>query len=264
MQFMICILIFVLAVDQAAFTKILSRPLIACTLIGAVMSDIKTGMAAGATLELINMTYDQHRTLPQDGYQSSYLLASVAAVVLAVKSGTAESAAASAVLFALLGSYLSHILSIVNTVFVPFARNAAEKRDGKKVGMYNLIAVIIRGIAFAAAAAVIFSAADGLADKLSDLVNSYGWILKSLAAFNILLPCVGFAVLLRNLSVKNMPGVFFAGAACMSLACLYMSFPYALALCAFMAYGIASYDYHSLADQKKQDKSLKGGASKWW
>ncbi len=258
---MLYVLILLLALDEVALTHILSRPLIACTLLGASLGNMQAGMSVGAGLEMILLGYEQ--TNPLMTKHLHFLLYSIVAVILSISfKMNAETAIASGVIAGAAGIALSHAVQMLNMVFLPLARNAAEKADEKKIGLYNLLAFLLRGIVYTITAVVLMNNLAGLENLLAGLEKS-NWILQTVNAFAMLMPCIGIAVLTRNLTVKNMPGAFLAGAAFSAIACSVWKSPIVLLAGVMVAFGLSAYDYHAQTD-KKQDKSMKGGATKWW
>ena len=50
---LLAVLTFIMAIDQFSLTEIISRPIINCTLIGAILGDLNTGLVLGGTYELM-------------------------------------------------------------------------------------------------------------------------------------------------------------------------------------------------------------------
>ncbi|MCR4951706.1 MAG: PTS sugar transporter subunit IIC [Solobacterium sp.] len=262
MNVLLILTVFLLAADQFLFTGFLSRPLPACTLIGAVCGNTGAGVMAGGALEMLLAGQDVSvRVLDR----RSYVLCSCAAVILVSAAGLKPEAAAgiAAVLIAA-GTGLNHLLSILFTSFLAPARNAAETRNETKLAVTHFLPVVLASAVFAVCAAVLYGMIQTKSDSIAALAADYRWVYKGLCAAGSLLPCVGLAILLRNLSVKDMKGAFWAGAASASMITAALSPASALALCAAIAFGAAGYDYHRLTEGQTPAKTQKGGAQKWW
>ena len=262
MQALLFIAVFLLAADQYLFTGFLCRPLPACALIGMVLKNPAAGVMAGGALEMLLAGQDMS---PRILDRRSYVLASAAAVILVSASGMEPAAAAgiAAVLIAA-GTGLNHLLSILYTAMLAPARSAAETRNETKLAVTHFLPVLISSAAFAVSAVVLYGMAGKLSGDLADSAEKFRWLYKGLCITGSLMPCVGFAVLLRNLAVKDMKGAFWAGAAAASLACASISPASALALSAAAAFGLAAYDYHTNTKDSQPQKTQKGGGQKWW
>ena len=255
-------LIFLLALDEVALTHIISRPLIACTLLGGALGNMQAGMSVGAGLEIALLGYEQANPLMTKHLH--FLLYSMIGVILSVSlKMNAETAIASGMIAGIAGIALSHAVQSLNMVFLPLARNAAEKADEKKIGLFNLLALLLRGLIYTVVAVLLMNQLTGLESLLSGLEKS-AWIMQTVNVFAMLMPCIGIAVLARNLSVKNMPGAFLAGAAFGAIASTVWKSPVVLLAGVMIAFGLGAYDYHAQTENKKQDKPAKGGAAKWW
>ena len=261
MNILIFMIAFLAAVDENALTRVLHRPLAACTLFGAALGNTALGASVGAVLEVQAIALDCVR-------EGSYTLVSLAAVLLAVLNGLdpAEAAAGASFMF-LAGALLENAASAVSAIALPGARKAAEKRNETGLLIGTLIPALIYGLITGAIAMVMVSFGTDFAAKINAMLESSGWILSGLSAAGLLLPAVGIAILLRNLNVRQMPGAFmggFAAAAVMLAAGLKGS---ALILCGFIAFAAASLAYHTgalkpeAAAEKPQPKK---GGQKWW
>ena len=264
---LIALAVFLLSMDQQVLTRTLHRPLIACTIFGAILGDVQTGAAAGAAIELTLLTFDNERYFLT---RPASVLYSCFAVLLAVKAGmNAQEASGAAIVFLGIGAGIAHLLSVVNLVFLQQARKAAETRNEKKLAAANFIPLILSGLVCAVIAFAGSASADSFVTAMENAGDQWGWILEGFAAAAYLLPLVGFAVLLRNLSAKDMPGAIFAGFACAVLAGSLLSYEAAAVVCAMIAFGIGAYDYHqNLKSTEKvsaaAEKTKKGDSKQWW
>ncbi|MBQ7993623.1 MAG: PTS sugar transporter subunit IIC [Solobacterium sp.] len=261
MNFMVFILAFLMACDENTLTRTLHRPLAACTLFGAALGNVQAGLAAGAVLEIEALGFDAA------GIPSNYILSSLAAALLAVNgTGAAESALAAAALMPA-GYLLKQISGLINTALVPMARKAAsERKEGGMLGAV-LLSLVINGIVYGAAAMVLASNGKEIAAAYSSLISANGWILYGLYAGGVLTAAAGIAVLMRNLNVKEMPGVFFAGAAAAAVMCACGLSQAAMLLCALAAFGLSCMDYSLRkggSEKAAEPKPVKKGGAQWW
>ncbi len=262
---LIALAVFLLAMDQQILTRSLHRPLIACTIFGMLLSNTAIGMAVGASLEMTLLSFDTSRYFL---HRTGSVLYSCFAVLLAVKAGmNAAEAAGAALVFLGIGSGVAHLFDTGNLFFLQQARKAAETRDEKKLAVANFLPLVLKALVFAVIAFVGVSQAENFTAAVESFGDGFGWILEGFSAVGALLPLVGFAVLLRNLSAKDMPGAFFAGFACAVLAGSVLSFEAAAAVCAMLAFGLGAFAYHlnlKEASSAAAEKSKKGDSGKWW
>ncbi len=260
MNIIIFFIAFVLAIDEFALTQTLHRPLIASTIVGALFGDVQTGLLIGAYLELASLSFEETFFL---NFRKSLVLASVLCTALsATKTLSSEETMALAVSIIIVGTALSHIIDFVVTLLLPLSRNQAEK--GKSVFVYQLIALLIRGVAFGVCASYLFSKGTEIPALLSSITTTNGWIFNAFAIIGVLLPSLGIAVLMRNLSVKDNYGIFFAGVSVAMLA-YYVSknFYVTILLVALLAIGLGYYDFNR-AEKETVKTTNKGGGEKWW
>jgi len=235
--------------------------------------NVQAGLAAGAVLEIEALGFDAA------GIPSNYILSSLAAALLAVNgTGAAESALAAAALMPA-GYLLKQISGLINTALVPMARKAAsERKEGGMLGAV-LLSLVINGIVYGAAAMVLASNGKEIAAAYSSLISANGWILYGLFRYLLIpvlaLACVQMAsagntlaaVLMRNLNVKEMPGVFFAGAAAAAVMCACGLSQAAMLLCALAAFGLSCMDYSLRkggSEKAAEPKPVKKGGAQWW
>lgn len=251
---------FILAVDQFALTRFLNRPIVAGVLTGAVLNNIPAGAAAGAMLEIGMISYDQ--TDASILSTRGFVLASVMASVFAcTQSMDASSAAGASVVFMLAGSYLNYIIMMINNILLVPARKAAEKGDEKGLLKANVFGLLIIGSIYAVISVICYNLASS--DTVSNLITENRWVFDGLRTAAMLMPCVGIAVLMRNLGAKNMYAAVIAGAALMSVCAAAGAGPSGMVITVCIGFAAAAYDYY-LNTKKTESSANKGGAQKWW
>lgn len=254
----VCLLVFLIAVDGGLGSRFLHAPLVSCTLIGLVMGDPATGLMYGSMSEILSLLLDD------EGGMGVFAAALVPAVI---KGGASESMMTDLMAVSIACACGFEALM---TLFVPMARKAAEKRNVKALGAANFIPLLLRGVLAACAAGYAYAHAEDIAGLITQINTSARGILIAIDVFAALLPFVGLAVVLRNLSLKDHYGAFFAGAATALLAGLDNS--WTLLACAAIGFGIAFYDFHRNQITRKSDGAAssestvtkKGSAEKWW
>ena len=147
---------FLMACDENTLTRVLHRPLAACTIFGAVLGNAPAGLAAGAVLEIEAVAFDA--VMP-----SNYILPSLAAAVAAVNGGGVSGAMAGAG-FWLVGLLLKEVSSLICTALLPAARKAAETRKEGGLTMAVILSLVINGLVFGLAAMFLASKGAELTD----------------------------------------------------------------------------------------------------
>ncbi len=262
MNALLTLILFVAGIDRRGLFGILRRPLVLCTLAGAAMGNATTGASVGAALEILCIACET--TNVSGANEDGFAFCSLMAVVLAISAGLDASGAAVAALpFALIGGLAGNALSLVDTLFLPLARSAAEKRDEKLLSIYHFIPMLVNGIAYAVCGTILASLGASASGWIVSFTAANGWLMETLRMAASLVPCIGLAVLLRNIQMKDVYGCFFGGAAIMMLCAKLAMGPAGL----FVAAGAAvtvGYVVYQMRLAKPQDKNTKGGASKWW
>ncbi len=254
MQMTLALVVFVLALDDFIGTKILRAPLVACTLIGAVLGDVTTGMTIGATSQLFY-------TMLKSDYISSSLFSAVVTIV-AIAGQDADAVNSIGVYFIAFAYALEGALRLLNTLFVSSARKQAEK--GHISALSVVLPLLIRGVVFAVVTYFVYGNATVITDTVTSLYTNFDFLAKGLIISSKLLVCLGLAIVLRNLSVKDHYGALLAGFAVSAFA--FQSNPIVLFFCGFLAFGIGAYSMKSntVTVKEEQSKTKKGSAEKWW
>lgn len=260
MNFLIFILAFVMAVDENTLTRVLHRPLCACTLFGAVLGNPLAGLAAGGVLELAAVGFDT-------AVQTNYIPASLIAALLAVNGTDAAASAAGGAVFFIAGYLLKEAVSLICAAVLPSARKAAENR--KEGGLLTgvIISAVLYGLVFGAVSMWTASMGASAAETLGSILESNGWILSILQTAAALAGAIGIAVLYRNLGGNKIPGAFLGGAACCALLVAVGLSNAAALLCGFAAFAAAGMDFHLRADKNEkpaEKKEVKKGGAQWW
>ncbi len=267
---------FLLGIDQFSLSRILYRPLIACTIIGLILGNVSQGIIVGTTLEMLLVGYQAERDGMMTGETGGFLLFSIVITVFVISSGMSTAAAVGAASsLTAIGVYINYALLNVNTLFLPLARKAAGTANEKKLAAANFIPMLLTGIVYGGLAAAAYLGGSALTDTLSSLSSNAGWVLNAFAVAGMLMPCIGLAVLMRNIGYEKRKGMFFAGVAAGAVMILVSAKSGSLLLCAVAAFSIAAFEYRIDSknddDSERSEKSqtikqneVKGGAQKWW
>lgn len=255
MQITVAVFALLVAMDAVIGTRILKLPLIACTITGALTGNTTMGVIVGSTLQAFYYVYDL------DGSDMS--IYGVLATYLVVTGNlSVDSVSYTVGITCVVG--LSILSSVIGSLFLSPARKAIETQNIKKIGVYNLLSLLLRGIlAFVFTFAVL-----GQKEPLNflDVLNtSYGWIFNGMVMAGFMLRGLGIAVVLRNLRVNNFIPSLLAGAA-LGMVSLgvksYMMIP-----CVLTGIALAVYTFKAEsrpAETSNASTSAKKGAEKWW
>lgn len=174
---------------------VFGRPLIAGTIVGLILGDVKTGMLVGAT---INALYIGAIT-PGGAMAADMNFAGYIATALAIMTNVnAEVAVALAVPLGLIGTFTWQIFATVNAVFAHAADRYAAKADVRGLtfmlmGAPQILAFVLR---FIPAFLVLYYGAP-VAENLLKFIPD--WLTHSLTVIGGMLPALGMAVLLKML-----------------------------------------------------------------
>jgi PTS system galactosamine-specific IIC component len=247
---LLAILAFVVAIDLNLEGFFIFRPIIVCTLAGAILGDLKTGLMAGGLAELsfAGLT-PVGGTVPPDA-----VMTSIMTVVIAVTTNqNVATALAIAIPFGLLMQYLVSILFSVYSFANPVVDRYARKGEVEKIVRLGLIMVFVYSLIYAIVA---FLSSYVAQDAMSTVVNSMPQFL--IHGFQIaggLIPAVGFALLLNVMLKNRYLGYLLAGF-------VFVCFiPFGNVLpAAVMGLSFALIDYYRSANNT-EDKDEKGAVT---
>lgn len=219
------------------------RPLVLCPLVGLALGDLQTGLAIGASLELLFMgSISIGAYVPPDE-----VIGGVLACAFAIQLGkSTEAAIALAMPIATIALALGNVLNAVLPVLVDRADVYASKGNLKGVyAMHYAIGFASVILSFLLCACGFYLGADaiqGLLDFIPDFVlDGFG------VAANIL-PAMGFAMLGRLVLTKQLVPFYFLG----FLLCSYANVPVlGVALIAIII-GIDKFDLLGLGGAQPQ------------
>ena len=154
------------------------RPLIACTVIGLILGDLKTGVMLGGTLELIALGW--------------------------MNVGAAQSPDSA------LASIISAILVIVGHQSIATADKAAEEARFRTIDLLHVSALGVQALRVAIPALVVslFVSADMVSSMLSAIPE---FVTRGLQIAGGFIVVVGYAMVLRMMGVKYLMPFFFLG-----------------------------------------------------
>lgn len=172
------ILVFLVAC-LAGFDSILDefqfhQPLVACTLIGLVLGDMKTGIIIGGTLQMIALGWmNIGAAVAPDA-----ALASVISTILVVAGGQQIGAGiALAIPLAAAGQVLTIIVRTITVGIQHIADKAGEEGNLSKLGMWHVIALFLQAMRIAIPAVIVAvtvgtDAVHAMLDSIPDVITN--------------------------------------------------------------------------------------------
>ena len=255
---LLAVVTFVFAIDQFSLTEVLYRPIIACTIIGAILGDLSAGLVIGGEVEIIAIGQ-----MPVGGAQPpNFVMFSVVACVLVINSGlTIETAVAPSLVFALFGQYVVTLVFTIASGLMDKADEAAHNANPKGITAVLNIHMGILGALFAVIAVVCFYGGQALAGPMQNLSTQFSWLTAGLSVSGTMLRFVGFGILMKIMMAGDLWGILLAGFACAAIFGASSVSSATLIYVAFIGVAIAVYDYMSNVKVKNSAGSNVGGMS---
>ena len=171
---LLLLIVVLLTIDQYALTQFLHRPIIACTLFGAVLGDITTGAIVGGTLELLVLAFKPMQFFYNE---ASTILMSMVGVYFAIHEGLDVSEATVIALLVFgVETTLRHLLSFINILFLRGARHTSEKKNPKGIQMRVVAPLVLTIIIYVVCGYLLIQNAGILSDTISTFLHQYGYI----------------------------------------------------------------------------------------
>ncbi len=233
-------------IEQFNGTESLHRPIVSGLVIGLILGDVKTGLIAGGTLELVWMGL-----VPLAGAQPpNIVIGGIVGVAFAILSKQEpEVAVGIAIPFAIVAQTL---ITLLFTAFSPVMHKAdkfAEEANTRGIDRINYAGLIILGgFNFLIVFFVILLGADQL-KGIVDLIPVT--LMNGFKVASGMMPAVGFAMLLNIMLKKEYTPFLIVGfvlAAYLKLDVLAV---------ALLGLGIALYDYYTASQKTTNNVSLK-------
>lgn len=170
------------------------RPIIVCTVVGAILGDLKLGLVAGGLTELVFAGLT-----PVGGTQPpNPVMAGIMTVVLAYTTGHSPATAIGLSLpFSILTQY---IILFYYSAFSVFAKKFDEYAEKLELNKFRNLAyglTLLVGLTYGVLSFLCVYAAQ---KPMSEFVNSFpGWLSHGFTIAGGMLPAVGFAILLQTM-----------------------------------------------------------------
>lgn len=182
------------------------RPLIVGTVVGFVLGDIKTGIIAGGTYELIFLG----ATNAGGVVPANTALGTAVGVAMSILSGMdMESSLVIAMPTALLGANLITLMYTLRSSLNPYVDSLIEKANTRAIGVYVYLQGIISYLIIFFPLFLVIAFGTELVESI---VNSLPyWLTGGLSVASGMLAAVGIGMLLKMVWAKQIAPYFFVG-----------------------------------------------------
>jgi PTS system mannose-specific IIC component len=183
------------------------RPLIACTLIGLVLGDLKTGIILGGTLELMALGWmNIGAAMAPDA-----ALASVVSTILVIVGHQSIGAGiAVAIPIAAAGQVLTIFVRTITVFFQHLADKYAEQANFRGIEFCHVLALLLQGLRVAIPAALVAAVA-GTGTVNAMLAAIPDVITRGLQIAGGFIVVVGYAMVINMMEAKHLMVFFFIG-----------------------------------------------------
>lgn len=183
------------------------RPLIACTVIGLILGDLKTGIMLGGTLELIALGW---MNVGAAQSPDSALASIISAILVIVGQQSIATGIAIALPVAAAGQVLTVFARTITVVFQHAADKAAEEARFRTLDILHVSALGVQALRVAIPALIVslFVSADMVSNMLSAIPE---FVTRGLQIAGGFIVVVGYAMVLRMMGVKYLMPFFFLG-----------------------------------------------------
>ncbi|PKH26906.1 PTS mannose/fructose/sorbose transporter subunit IIC [Enterobacterales bacterium CwR94] len=183
------------------------RPLVACTLIGIILGDMKTGIIIGGTLEMIALGWmNIGAAVAPDA-----ALASIISTILVIAGGQSVGAGiALAIPLAAAGQVLTIIVRTLTVGFQHAADKAAEKGNLNAISWLHVSALLLQAMRIAIPAAIVAvsvgtSVVQGLLESIPEVVTN------GLNIAGGMIVVVGYAMVINMMRAGYLMPFFYLG-----------------------------------------------------
>lgn len=182
------------------------RPLIACTVIGLILGDLKTGIILGGTLELIALGW---MNVGAAQSPDSALASIISAILVIVGQQSIATGIAIALPVAAAGGADS-VARTITVVFQHAADKAAEEARFRTLDILHVSALGVQALRVAIPALIVSLFVS--ADMVSNMLNAIPeFVTQGLQIAGGFIVVVGYAMVLRMMGVKYLMPFFFLG-----------------------------------------------------
>lgn len=185
-------------VENLGICILANQALMMGTITGLIMGDLTTGLAVGATLQLMGLGIQAYggASVPD------YMTASIVGTAFAVMSGKGiEFGIGLAVPVGLLMIQLDILARFCNVFFQKRIDSAVEHVDENKIKLFHRLGIVSWGLSRGLPIFLVLNFGESIVKFVSDVIPT--WVTGGLQVAGGMLPAVGIAILLRYLPVKQ-------------------------------------------------------------
>ena len=183
------------------------RPLIACTIVGLILGDVKTGIILGGTLELIALGW---MNIGAAQSPDSALASVISTILVVVGRQDIQTGIAIALPVAAAGQILTVFARTITVIFQHEADKAAEKVQFRKIELLHFSALFVQALRVSLPATLVAIYVD--ANTVQSLLNMLPDIVTGgLSVAGGFIVVVGYAMVLNMMIVKYLAPFFYLG-----------------------------------------------------
>lgn len=183
------------------------RPLIACTLVGLVLGDLKTGVILGGTLELMALGW---MNIGASMAPDSALASVIASILVIVGKQSIGAGIAVAIPIAAAGQVLTIFVRSITTFFQHLADKYADEGNLRGIEMCHFLAWMLQAIRVAVPTALVAAVAG--THTIEALLGSIPEVItRGLQVAGGFIVVVGYAMVINMMEAKYLMPFFFLG-----------------------------------------------------
>lgn len=183
------------------------RPLVACTVVGFILGDLKTGIILGGTLELIALGW---MNIGAAQSPDSALASVISTILVIVGKQDIQAGIAIALPVAAAGQVLTVVARTITVAFQHAADREAEKANFRKIILLHFSALFIQALRVAIPATIVAAFVNAqMVTAMLDMIPDV--IIGGLSVAGGFIVVVGYAMVLNMMSVKYLMPFFFLG-----------------------------------------------------
>ncbi|GAA0737632.1 PTS sugar transporter subunit IIC [Clostridium oceanicum] len=189
---------------------VLSRPIVSGFLIGIILGDVTTGIIVGVAVQVVFIALvTPGGQMPQDLNAAAYI--GVALAIMSVKGGaTVGSAVAIATAVGAVGTIFHNFMMVTNSYWNHRAISCIEKGDTKGLEFNHYIGPQITTLLLRAIPTfIVVYYGSSIAKNIINLFPTTSFVMRMLTALGGMLPAVGVAILLRQVTKKDYELIYF-------------------------------------------------------
>ncbi|SCJ06565.1 PTS system N-acetylgalactosamine-specific EIIC component 1 [uncultured Clostridium sp.] len=248
---LLAIMAIIVGIDAFLEGLFIFRPIIVCTLTGAILGDLQLGLIAGGLTELAFAGLT-----PVGGTQPpNPVLAGVMTTVIAYTTGAdVKTTIGLALPFSFLMQYIILFYYSSFSMFMQKLTKAAEEINLKKIMRINILSITIVGLTYGL---VVFLCTYVAQEPMKALVESMPvWLSHGFEIAGGILPAIGFGLLLRIMLKKEYVAFLIIG----FLVASFLDFSNLLPV-ALIGTALALFQYFNDQEQEKKMKQMISEAS---